>query len=190
MAVKSSDTFQVDACGMNGDTFHLHGNFDFGKNAGWKVTMCVLGIASISCPATPYATAAEKRTSPAADNNSVDPFAEIGGQEGNPDDTAVDDTDDDGNGNKKKKRSKRQKLPMKSKYLVLLMKAALMEQPNISNNEMTIILKPFINDVFITDTLLQKTCSDVRTLVFGDHSENIQLLGSLAVRMEALGHFF
>ncbi len=75
MAINRCDTFQVDARGLNGDTIHVHGNF--GKNAGWKVTVCVVGIESISRPATPNATAAEKRTSPAADSNSVDPFKEI-----------------------------------------------------------------------------------------------------------------
>jgi hypothetical protein len=102
MAIKRSDTFQVDTCGLNGDTFHVHGNF--GKNTGWKVTVCVVSIESISRPATPNATAAEKTTSPAADNNSVDPFAEVRGQEGNPDEMALDDTDDNGNGDEKKKR--------------------------------------------------------------------------------------
>ncbi len=189
-AIKRSDTFQVDARGLNGDTFHIQGNL--GKNTGWKVTVCVVGIESISCPATPNATAAEKRTSPAADNNRVDSFLEIRGQESNLNNTARarDDTDDNGIGNKKKERIKRQKSPMKSKYLVPLMTAALTERPNIFNKEMTTILKPYINDVFITNALLQKTCSDIYTLVFGDPSENVQLLGLLAVRMEALGHYF
>jgi hypothetical protein len=80
--------------------------------------VCVLGIGSISSPATPTATAlAEKTTSPAADANSVDPFAEIGGEEGNPDDPVMDGTAEDGN--EKTKRSKRrQKSPMKLNYLV------------------------------------------------------------------------
>jgi hypothetical protein len=55
---------------------------------------------------------------------------------------------------------------------------------------MVSILKPYINDVFIADALLQKTHSDVLTLVFGDPCENVQLLGLLAVRLEALGHYF
>ena len=42
---------------------------------------CVVGIESISRPATPNATASEKRTSPAGNNNSVDQLVEIGGQE-------------------------------------------------------------------------------------------------------------
>ncbi len=67
--------------------------------------MCVVGIESISCPVTPNGTATEKRTSPAADKNSIDPFFEIGGQEGNLDNKTGDYTDDDGNGNKKKERS-------------------------------------------------------------------------------------
>ncbi len=66
---------------------------------------------------------------------------------------------------------------MKSTFLVPLMKAAIMERPNILNKEMVIILRPYINNIFITDALLQKTHSDICTLVFGDPSENIQLLG-------------
>jgi hypothetical protein len=135
MAIKRSDTFQVNTHGLNGDAFHVYGNF--GKSAGWKVTACVVGIKSISRPATPNATAAEKRTSPAGNNNSVDPLAlvEIGGQEGNLDDIDGDDTDDDGNGNEMKTTSERQKSPVKSKYLLPLMKAAITERPNISSKE-------------------------------------------------------
>jgi hypothetical protein len=187
MAIKRSDTFQVDVHELNGDFFHVHGNFG---NTGWKVAVCVVGIESIGWSAAPNTTVAEKRTSPAGDDNSVDPLAEIGGQEGNPDDTNGDDTDDDGDGNEKKTMSKRQKSPVKSKHLVPLLKAALTKQHNTSNKEMATILKPYINNIFITNALLQKTHSDVRTLVFGDPSENIQLLGSLAVHMEALGHYF
>ncbi len=117
-------------------------------------------------------------------------MVEIGGQEDNPDDTNGDDTDDDGNGDEKKTKSKRQKSLVKSKYLVPLMRAAITEWPNISNKEMATICKPYINNIFITDAFLQKTCSDLRTLVFGDPSERVQLLGLLTVHMEALGHYF
>jgi hypothetical protein len=126
MAIKRSDTFQVDACGLNRDTFYVHRNF--GKNASWKVTVCVVSTESISHPATLNATGAEKRTSPAGDNNSIDPLVEIGGQEGNPENADGDDADDNGDGNEKKKKSKRQKSPMKSKYLVPLMKVVLFLQ--------------------------------------------------------------
>ncbi len=191
MAIKRSDTFQVDTHGLNRGNFHVHGNF--GEKTGWKVTVCVVGIESICCPATPNDTASEKRTSTAGNNNSVDPLVEIGGiggQEGNPDDTNRDDTDDNGDGDEKKTMSKRQKSLVKSKLLVPLMKAAITEWPNILNKEMVTILRPYINDIFITNALLQKTCSDIRTLVFGDPSKNVELLGSLAVHMESLGHYF
>ncbi len=130
-------------------------------------------------------TAAEKRTSKAGNNNTVDPLVQIRGKEGNLDDTNRDDTDADSNGKEKKTMSKRQKSLVKSKYLVPLMKAAITERPNISNKEMAAILKLYINNIFITDAL-QKTCSDIHTLVFGDPSKNVQLLGSLAVHVEAL----
>jgi hypothetical protein len=41
----------------------------------------------------------------------------------------------------------------------------------------------------IANALLQETRSNIHMLVFGDPSENIQLLGLLAVYMEALGHY-
>ncbi len=59
MAIKRSDTFQVNTRGLNRDTFDVHGNF--GKSTSWKVTVCVVGIESISCPATPNATAAQRK---------------------------------------------------------------------------------------------------------------------------------
>jgi hypothetical protein len=98
--------------------------------------VCVVGVNSISPPATPNDTVAEKRTSIAGDNNSDDPLGEIGvigGQDGNPDDTDGDVTDEDGSGNEKHSKTKRQKSPMKSKFLVLLMKAIITERPNIPN---------------------------------------------------------
>jgi hypothetical protein len=191
MAIKRSDTFQVNVHGLNGGSFHVHGNF--GIKTGWKVTVCVVGIESISRPATPNDTAAEKRTSIADDNITDDLLGEIGvigGQEGNLDDTNGDVTDEDGNGDEKHPKTKRQKSPVKSKFLVLLMKATITERPNILNKEMVTILRPYINDIFITDALLQKTRRDVRALVFGDPNKNVQLLGSLAVHMESLGHYF
>ncbi len=114
----------------------------------------------ISRPVTPNDTAVEKRTSKTDNNNTVDPMVEIGGiggQEGNPDNTKSDDTNDDGNGNEKKTMTKRQKSPVKSKILVPLMKAVIAEWPNISNKEMVTILRLYINDIFITNALLQKT---------------------------------
>jgi hypothetical protein len=148
VAIKRSDAFQVDVSGLNGDIFHIHGTF--GMNAGWKVTVCAVGIESNGHPAAPNITVAENRTSPAGDNNSVDPLAEIGGQDSNPDDTNGDETNDDGDGNMKKTMSKRQKSLVKSKYLVPLLKAALTEWPNIFNKEMATFLKPYINNIFIT----------------------------------------
>jgi hypothetical protein len=69
------------------------------------------------------------------------------------------------------------------------MKGAITKQPNISNKEMVTILRPYVNDIFITNAHLQKTCSDVYALVFGDPNKNVRLLGSLAVHMESLGIF-
>jgi hypothetical protein len=70
------------------------------------------------------------------------------------------------------------------------MRATIKEWPNISNKEMATILRPYISDIFITDVLLQKTRKYIRTIVFGDPNKNVQLMGSLADKMESLGHYF
>jgi len=84
----------------------------------------------------------------------------------------------------------RHKSPVKSRWLVPLVKFAIAEKPNISNKDkdMVSLLKPYVNDNFLTDSLFQMTRVSVREIVFGDPNENVQLLNEFYKSLESLGH--
>ena len=97
IAFKRSNSFQVDVCGLVGDTFHVHANQK--RNVGWSVSVCQKHIDGLnhpttptahSCPTTPVATPTAEE--PTVEDNTEDehnfknPFEEIVGEEGNPDD--------------------------------------------------------------------------------------------------------
>jgi hypothetical protein len=119
------------------------------------------------------------------DGDFKNPFEEVGGEEGNPD-MQYPDADE----SKDNTKRSRKKSPMKSKFLVSLAKMAVTERPNISNKDMRSLLKPYVNDIFITDALLQRVRTDTRNQVFGDPSENVQLLFPLGECLDAMGHHF
>ncbi len=81
------------------------------------------------------------------------------GVEGNADDSDTEDGDggpkdeDDG---PKKLLTARVKSPIKSKWLVPLVKGALAEKPNISNKALTVLLSPYVVDKFLTHSLINK----------------------------------
>ena len=84
----------------------------------------------------------------------------------------------------------RHKFPIKLCWLVPLVKFAIAEKPNISNKDkdMVSLLKPYVNDNFLTDSLFQMTRVSVRKIVFGDPNENVQLLNEFYKSLESLGH--
>ena len=51
IAFKRSDSFHVDVCGLNGDTFCVHANKK--RNVGWSVSVCQVRIDGLSCPPLP-----------------------------------------------------------------------------------------------------------------------------------------
>jgi hypothetical protein len=70
---------------------------------------------------------------------------------------------------------------MKSKFLVPLVKMAITERPTIFNKDLRSILQPYVNDIFLTDALLQRVRTETCNQVFGVPSENVQLLFSLFI---------
>ena len=68
------------------------------------------------------------------------------------------------------------------------MKLAITKKPNIYNKEMASLLKPCVNDNFLTDSLLQTTCVSVREIVFGDPNKNVQVLGEFCTCLDTLSH--
>jgi hypothetical protein len=85
MAIKKSETFQVNVHGLNGETFHVHGSY--AQNWGWKVTTCKVSTGCTSGPTTPTAIDNNIPPPPVVEVNNMlmDPFEDIGRmEEGNP----------------------------------------------------------------------------------------------------------
>ncbi len=151
--------------------------------------MCQVRIDGLRRPTTPVTTVTteESTVDNAEDEGDLkNPFEEIGGEEGNPDDMQYLEADE----SKENTKSSWKKPPMKSKFLVPLVKMAITERPNISTKDMRRLLQPYDNDIFITDSLLQRVRTETCNQVFGDPSEYVQLVFSLGECLDALGHHF
>ncbi len=77
------------------------------------------------------------------------------------------------------KLKERVKTPIKARWLVPLLKVAVTPRPSMSNKAIIEILKPYVIDRFLTQSLLQQTRTSIRTTAFGDPAENIKYLPCL-----------
>ncbi len=57
---------------------------------------------------------------------------------------------------KSKKQKVRQKSPIKSRWLISIVKAEVSQRPNIPNKELKALLKDYVKDIFLTPSLLQR----------------------------------
>ena len=73
-------------------------------------------------------------------------------------------------------KRKRLKSPIKSKWIVPLLQAAITETPNLSGKEIVLILQPYIIDIFLTYPLITKVRNIIRDRVFGDPDTNVTYL--------------
>jgi hypothetical protein len=80
------------------------------------------------------------------------------------------------------------KSPIKSKWLVPLVKGALAEKPNISSQAITKLLSPYVVDKFLTQSLINQTKKHLRLHLFGDPAQNATYLPELVRELEAAGH--
>jgi hypothetical protein len=80
------------------------------------------------------------------------------------------------------------KSPIKSKWLVPLVKGALAEKPNISNKALTMLLSPYVVDKLLTHSLMNQTKKHLRLHLFGDPAQNMTYLPELVHELEAAGH--
>ena len=181
--IKRSDRFQVMVTAINGehDLFLVRGSYS--QSNGWKITVCVEGSGCIKEPTTPTAIAIAAPPEREDSTALLDPEEIIGDmEEGNADDSEEIDSVADS------KKRKHKSPTIKSRWLATLVKLAIAEKPNISNKDMASLLKPYLNDNFLTDSLLQITRISVRAIVFGDPTENVQLLNEFCKSLESLGH--
>jgi hypothetical protein len=67
------------------------------------------------------------------------------------------------NDNKSKKQKKVcQKSPIKSRWLIPIVKAEVSQRLNIPNKELKALLKDYVKDIFLTPSLLQQTRTAIR----------------------------
>jgi hypothetical protein len=82
------------------------------------------------------------------------------------------------------------KSPIKAKGIVLLVNSAIAEAPNLSSKEIILLLQPYIINMFLTNTLIQKVWTTIRNQVFGDPDKNVTYVPELVDILEAAGHDF
>ena len=175
---RRSDLFQLQVYGAGGDPFHVHGNYRTSKSM-WVVTVCEVRIGRMKYVPRRGASSNGQDEVLSASDKMIEPqdsagrpkedetFAEgiFDGVEGNADDSDTEDEDggptdeDDG---PKKLLTARVKSPIKSKWLVPLVKGALAEKPNISNKALTLLLSPYVVDKFLTHSLINQTKKHLR----------------------------
>ena len=121
-------------------------------------------------------------------DNETFPAGIFDGDEGNADDSDDEDTEDEDDGRTKSMKAPRVKSPIKSKWLVPLVKGAIAEKPNISNKALTILLSPYVVDKFLTHSLINQTKKHLRLHLFGDPAQNVTYLPELVRELESAGH--
>jgi len=119
--------------------------------------------------------------------NKTFPEGIFDGDEGNADDSDNEDAEDEEVGPIKLMKA-RVKSPIKSKWLVPLVKGALAEKPNISNKALTMLLSPYVVDKFLIHSLINQTKKYLRLHLFGDPVLNVTYLPELVRKLEAAGH--
>jgi hypothetical protein len=90
----------------------------------------------------------------------------------------------------KKQKKVRQKSPIKSRWLIPIVKAEVSQRPNIPNKELKALLKDYVKDIFLTPSLLQQTRTTIRKEVFGDADTNVMYVRALERLLHNSGHDF
>lgn len=85
-----------------------------------------------------------------------------------------------------KSKKARVKSPIKSKWLVPLVKGVLAEKH--SNKFLTILVSPYVVGKVLTHSLIYQTKKHLQLHLFGDPAQNVTYLPELVRELEAAGH--
>jgi hypothetical protein len=200
-----SDGFQVDARGVNGDPFHVVAYY--GTTAfKWKVSKCITWNGRLAY--VPVEKGQKKAAGKGMGEDSAIPPLNVLDLPPPPPNEAVGDAFEDtlggleeGNPDKgpipvenkipvKMAKKPRTKSPIKAKWIVPLVHSAIAEAPNLLSKEIILILKPYIINMFLTNTLIRKVRTTIRNQVFGDPDKNVTYVPELVDILEAAGHDF
>jgi hypothetical protein len=89
---------------------------------------------------------------------------------------------------RKRKTTPKRRSPIKSRWLVPLIKQRVSECPNISNKECAHLLRLHVRLDFLTKTLLQRAKKACKFELFGNPSENAQYTKAMLREMTVRGH--
>jgi hypothetical protein len=186
--IKRSDSHQIHVYGVN-DDFHVQVNYGDTHHR-WTVTKSNVQIGRIvySPPTNTNPPTARDQT------DGVTPPPEPEGDMAGIFDGEGINVDADQNtekdNNSKKQKKVRQKSPIKSRWLISIVKAEVSLCPNIPNKELKALLKDYVKDIFLKASLLQQTRTTIWKKVFGDADTNVMYIPALQRLLQASGHDF
>ena len=139
--IGQSDDRRVSAFGRSGSYFVVR--VVLSVKFGWRVSECD----TRSAQAITYAGAntSEAEVDPLVVETPEEAMVEVGTADG----------DEDNNNLVNDTPTKSNRTPFKSKWLVTLIKSAISETPNLSYKQIRMLLSPYINSKFLSDSLLQ-----------------------------------
>jgi hypothetical protein len=187
VSIDRSDNHRVHANGRNGSTFVVR--VYFGLNHGWRVSQ-FKSENSIVAPELPPILPQFEATSNVRHNQEGD--KEEVGADGGGNDSVSDDDDDstpsDDEGKAKAGKKTKMRSPIKSRWMVPLIKQAIKERPNMSNKECSQLLSPYMREVFLPSQILQAARLTARFEIFGDPVQNAQYTDAIMPESTARGH--
>ncbi len=98
------------------------------------------------------------------------------------DEASLEEDDADG-----KVKAVHQRTPIKSRWIVPLLLNDITEKPNMSNAEMKHVVSAYVNEKFITSSLLQNARTMARDGIFGDLATNLFFANGLVKKMKERG---
>ena len=184
-SVDRSDHRRVHVNGKKGSTFHVTARY--GLNQGWKV--CKYTFCEVFVPTLPAIDVAveeevveeEVVEDEDGDSKSVEMRDDTQFEEGNADSS-------DNELEEKSQGKGRTRSPIKSMWMVPLIKNQIAERPNMSNLECKQLLNPYVREVFLTKQILQSARSGAKFELFGDPVENAHYTSALVREATAQGH--
>ena len=181
-SIDRSDHRRIHVNGKKGSSFQVIARY--GLNQGWKVctyTCCDVPMIPILPPMND-AVEEELGEDEDDDGESVgmrnDPQIEQGDA-----DSSEDEFVEKATGQGRMMRS-----PIKSRWIVPLIKEHIAERPNMSNIECRQLLNLYVRDVFLTKQILQSARSSAKFELFGDPVENAHYTRAMLREATARGH--
>ena len=78
--------------------------------------------------------------------------------------------------------------PLKAKMIVPIILGAVAEMPGIQYQSLREILKPYVKDYALTDSILQEGRDLAKNVLFGSAQENVQYAEGVQAELRAMGH--